>query len=40
MKEVILRAKANDGEKEGRVLLKFAQAYGFRNIQNVMRRIK
>ena len=34
LKEVFLKSN------EGQVLLKFAQAYGFRNIQNVMRKIK
>ena len=36
----MLRAEPAEGEKEGKVLMKFAQAYGFRNIQNVMRKIK
>ena len=27
-------------DQDGKILLKFAQAYGFRNIQNVMRKIK
>jgi len=40
LKEVCLKTVPVDGQKEGRVLLKFAQAYGFRNIQNIMRKIK
>jgi len=32
LREVCLRAAPEDSQKEGRVLLKFAQAYGFRNI--------
>ena len=27
-------------ERDGQTLLKFARAYGFRNIQNVVRRLK
>ena len=34
LKEVIIK----DGQ--GKTVLKFAQAYGFRNIQNIMRKIK
>ena len=34
LREVTLKAD------DGRTLLKFAQAYGFRNIQNVIRKIK
>lgn len=40
LREVTLRAKSAGDGQEGPVLLKFAQAYGFRNIQNIMRRIK
>ena len=40
LREVILRAKSETEGQEGPVLLKFAQAYGFRNIQNIMRKIK
>jgi len=39
LKEVVLRTKPTDGS-DGITLLKFAQAYGFRNIQNIMRKIK
>jgi len=35
----VLRTKSTDGS-DGITLLKFAQAYGFRNIQNIMRKIK
>jgi iron only hydrogenase large subunit-like protein len=40
LKEVTLYDPETVNSENPKVLLKFAQAYGFRNIQNIIRKIK